>query len=287
MPDQSGRVLSFGEQEGEVYFGDCRAMLAGLATESVALVVTSPPYNIGKEYEQRQSLAAYLGQMRDVLADIERVLRPGGSVCWQVGNYVRDGEVHPLDVYFFPMLLDLGLIPRNRIVWTFEHGLHASQRFSGRHETVLWFSKGAPTFDLDPVRVPQKYPQKKHYKGPKKGLLSGNPLGKNPGDVWAIPNVKHNHIEKTAHPCQFPIELPERFVRSLTSPGELVVDPFGGTGTTVVAAVINDRRGLMAETSLPYVEIARKRIVQAHAGVVPMRAPARTPSSRDEEGDDE
>src|ERR1041384_3300304 len=91
----------------------------------------------------------------------------------------------------------------------------------------LRYSKGRRyRFDLNAVRVPQKYPGKKHYKGPKKGKLSGNPKGKNPSDVWEIPNVKSRHVEKTKHPCQFPVALVQRLVRALTLPGSLVVDPF-------------------------------------------------------------
>jgi len=79
--------------------------------------------------------------------------------------------------------------------------------------------------------VPQKYPGKKYFKGEKQGQYSCNPLGKNPGDIWTIPNVKHNHVEKTIHPCQFPIELVERLVLALTKPGDLVVDPYIGVGS--------------------------------------------------------
>ena len=187
-----------------VFRGNCLELLASMPANSVQLVVSSPPYNIGKSYEKRSPLDVYLDGQREVLEACARVLKPGGSLVWQVGNYIdkKTGEVIPLDALFFPILKDLGLYSRNRIVWTFEHGLHATRRFSGRHETVLWFSKGNDyAFDLDPVRVPQKYPNKKHFKGPKRGELSGNPNGKNPGDVWAIPNVKHNHPEKTSHPC--------------------------------------------------------------------------------------
>jgi adenine-specific DNA-methyltransferase len=85
---------------------------------------------------------------------------------------------------------------RNRIVWTFGHGLHCQKRFSGRHETILWFTKSDDyKFKLDPVRVPSKYPFKKYFKGPNKGRISSNPLGKNPADVWDIPNVKANRAE--------------------------------------------------------------------------------------------
>ena len=106
-------------------------------------------------------------------------------------------------------------------------GLHCKKRLSGRYETILWFTKSDDyTFNLDPIRVPQKYPNKKYFKGKNKGKLSCNPLGKNPSDVWEIPNVKHNHVEKTEHPCQFPVELVDRLVLSLTNEGDVVFDPF-------------------------------------------------------------
>ena len=115
---------------------------------------------------------------------------------------------------------------RNRIIWHFGHGLHASKRFSGRYETIIWFTKSDNYyFNIDPTRIPQKYPNKKHFKGKKRGELSCNPLGKNPSDVWDIPNVKSNHIEKTDHPCQFPVALVERFILSTTKERDIVFDP--------------------------------------------------------------
>ncbi len=210
----------------------------------------------------------------------------GGSICWQVGNHVAGSagaqEVYPLDVVLYPLFKQLGLKLRNRIVWHFEHGLHCTRRFSGRHETVLWFTRGDEyVFDLDPVRVPQKYPGKKRYKGPRAGEYSCNPLGKNPGDVWILPNVKHNHVEKTVHPCQFPVELVERLVLSCTRPGDLVVDPYAGVMTTVVAAVLHGRRGAGADVVAEYVEVGRRRVELARAGLLPTRPmdrPVYTPS---------
>ncbi|MBI4494411.1 MAG: site-specific DNA-methyltransferase [Chloroflexi bacterium] len=247
----------------------------------VQLVVTSPPYNIGKSYERRTSLDRYLEKQRAVIAEAVRVLRWGGSICWQVGNHVDEGEIVPLDVVLYPIFKDLGLRLRNRIVWHFEHGLHASRRFSGRYETILWFTRGDPYyFDLDPVRVPQKYPNKKAFKGPRIGQLTGNPLGKSPGDVWTIPNVKANHVEKTIHPCQFPIELVERLVLSMTRPQDRVLDPYGGVGSTVLAAVLHGRKGLMAEVQPQYVELAEQRLALAERGelrVRPMTRPVYDP----------
>lgn len=252
-----------------LFTGDCLDFLRSVPTASVQLIVSSPPYNVGKSYEKRLSLDAYLEGQQKVLAECARVLAQTGSLCWQVGNYVepRTREVIPLDALFWPILHNLGLYSRNRIVWTFDHGLHATRRFSGRHESILWFSKSnTPFFDVDPVRVPQKYPNKRHFKGLRKGELSGNPKGKNPGDVWAIPNVKSNHPEKTIHPCSFPIELAERLVLSMSRPGDVVLDPFGGAGSTVVAAVLHGRIGMMSESDTVYIEVARNRLKAAETG---------------------
>lgn len=266
-----------------VYPGDCLDFLRTIPSGVVQLVVTSPPYNIGKEYEKRLDLDLYVQQQARVIEECVRVLRSTGSICWQVGNYVDHGSILPLDTILYPIFSRLGLRMRNRIVWHFEHGLHCSNRFSGRYETIMWFTKSDDyVFNLDPVRVPQKYPGKKHFKGPNAGQYSGNPLGKNPGDVWIIPNVKSNHVEKTAHPCQFPVELIERLVLSTTDEDDWVLDPFLGTGTSIIAAVFHGRRGAGAELYPQYQEIAKDRIRNALAGTLrtrPMSRPVYEPKS--------
>ncbi len=264
-----------------VYPGDCCELLQSIPSQSVGLVVTSPPYNIGKEYESRLKLEVYLKQQAEIIRECVRVLSPRGSICWQVGNYVDAGTIIPLDTVLYPIFTDLGLKMRNRIIWHFEHGLHCSRRFSGRYETIMWFTKDDDyVFNLDRVRVPQKYPGKKHFKGPRAGEYSCNPLGKNPGDVWVIPNVKSNHVEKTGHPCQFPVELIERLVLSMTNDGDWILDPFLGSGTSIIAAIRHDRRGMGAETVLKYIELARHRIQQEIEGTLrtrPMGTPVYDP----------
>lgn len=260
-----------------LYTGSCMDFLPTVPDESVQLVVTSPPYNIGKEYEKKISIEKYIEQQEEIITQCVRVLKPQGSICWQVGNHVKNGEIFPLDIILYPIFTKLGLKLRNRIVWHFEHGLHCSKRFSGRYETIMWYSKEDNyTFNLDPVRVPQKYPNKKHFKGPKAGQLSCNPLGKNPGDLWVIPNVKNNHVEKTIHPCQFPVELIERLVLSMTNEGDIVLDPFVGVGSSIIASVLNNRIGIGSEIMDEYVEIARKRINEAFKGTIKIR-PMNTP----------
>jgi adenine-specific DNA-methyltransferase len=251
---------------------DNSAFLAALADESIQLVVTSPPYNIGKEYERRTELDQYIAAQRAVISECVRVLRPGGSICWQVGNHVDAGEIFPLDSLLYPVFKEGGLKLRNRIVWHFGHGLHCSRRFSGRYEVILWFTKGDEyTFNLDSVRVPSKYPEKKHFKGPNAGKLSGNPLGKNPSDVWEIPNVKSNHVEKTIHPCQFPVELVERLVLALTRPNDIVLDPYMGVASSIIAALKHERIGYGCDIDQSYVDVAWQRIRDFTAGQLRLR----------------
>lgn len=270
-----------------------RTLPSGIAK----LIISSPPYNIGKAYERQVPIAEYLDAMNPLLAELVRVLDNDGSLCWQVGNHVDDGEIYPLDMFFYHTFKRLGLQLRNRIVWHFDHGLHASKRFSGRYETLLWFTK-SPTylFNLDPVRVPSKYPGKLHFKGAKKGQPSGNPLGKNPSDFWRLmesewesglwefPNVKANHPEKMDHPCQFPIELVERCVLSMTNEGDWVFDPFAGAGSAIVGALKNNRRGIGVDRDEAYCELARKRITMLADGDLrtrPIGKPIYVPTGRE------
>ncbi len=267
---------------------DNLAFMRPLADAQMQLIVTSPPYNIGKEYERRAPLDAYLRDQEAVIAECVRLLHPRGSLCWQVGNHVQGGEVFPLDAVLYPLFKRFGLKLRNRIVWHFEHGLHCTKRLSGRHETILWFTKGdGYRFNVDAIRVPPKYPQKKHFKGPRAGQFSCNPLGKNPGDVWIFPNVKSNHVEKTIHPCQFPVELVERLVLAMTAPGDSVLDPYMGVGSSLVAAVKHGRNGFGCDLQAAYVALARQRLDALATGTLrlrpmdrPVHDPARGTSQR-------
>jgi len=277
--------------------GDCLESLRSCPNGFAKLAITSPPYNIGKAYEKATALDAYLASLNPIIEELMRVLSPDGSVCWQVGNYVENGEIVPLDILYYPYFKRHGLKLRNRIVWHFDHGLHASRRFSGRYEVMLWFTRSNNyTFNLDPVRVPSKYPGKRHFKGEKRGEPSCNPLGKNPSDIWKlilheweigmwnIPNVKANHPEKTIHPCQFPIELVERCVLALTNVGDWVIDPFSGAGSSLLAGLRHGRKVMGCEKEASYVEAARQRIIDFVEGRLPYRPlgkPVHQPTGRE------
>jgi DNA modification methylase len=267
-----------------LHCGDTLDFLETVQNEIAKLIITSPPYNLGKEYENKTSIESYLEFQDQVIEQLVSKLRPDGSICWQVGNFVENSEVFPLDTLYYSHFKKHGLKLRNRIIWRFNHGLHASKRFSGRYETILWFTKTDNyTFNLDSVRVPSKYPGKRHFKGPKRGLPSGNPLGKNPADVWEfiaqewdeelwdIPNVKANHPEKTVHPCQYPIELIERCVLALTNDDDWVIDPYCGVGSALIAALKHNRKAAGVDKEQEYITIAKQRIEDFYTGKLKIR----------------
>ena len=277
--------------------GNVEDLLSTIPDNSIALIVTSPPYNLGKKYEKRISIENYLERQKPIIEQLCRVLKDDGSICWQVGNYVDKGEVFPLDIFYYQIFKEYNLFLRNRIIWHFGHGLHAKKRFSGRYETILWFTKSKEyLFNLDAVRVPSKYPGKLHYKGKNKGKPSGNPKGKNPSDfweiainewakeVWEIPNVKSNHPEKTLHPCQYPVELVERCVLALTDEQDWVFDPFSGVGSSLIAAIKHNRKAMGCEKESQYVEIAHQRINSFFNGTLrtrPMGKPVYKPTGKE------
>jgi len=269
-----------------IYFpGNCLKLLDKIPDNSISLIVTSPPYNLGKPYEHKIDQEDYLKQQGEVIEKCITKLSSDGSICWQVGNYVENGYIVPLDVLLYPLFVKHeGIKLRNRIMWHFGHGLHASKRFSGRYEVILWFTKtNNYIFNLDSVRMPQKYPDKKYFRGKRKGEISGNPKGKNPSDVWEIPNVKWNHPEKTIHPCQFPVELVERLILALTNENDWILDPFMGVGSTAIAAIKCNRKAIGAEIVEEYVKIGLDRVKKASEGTLkvrPMWKPIYEPKSK-------
>lgn len=267
-----------------LHCGDTYEFLRSLPDRFAKLIITSPPYNIGKAYEVRVEIQDYLQQQRRVIGELIRLLDNRGSICWQVGNYIENGEVFPLDIFYYNIFKDHGLKLRNRIIWRYNHGLHTSKRFSGRYETILWFTKGDEyVFNLDDIRIPSKYPGKRYHKGPNKGKPSGNPLGKNPSDlwefiarqweeeVWEIPQVKAAHPEKTIHPAQYPIELVERCVLALTEEKDWVLDPYSGVGSSLIAALKQGRKAMGNDKESPYISMAKERIRDFYLGKLPIR----------------
>jgi DNA modification methylase len=255
---------------------DVLDFLDGVPDNAVAMHFTSPPYNLGKKYGECASadtmlFSYYHGWLMQVISEMARTVRPGGVVCLNVGK-TRDWEnrLMPLDVLLFEDLRRSGLTFQSRIVWTISHGLTPKARLADRHETILVFSKGdQATFNPNAVRVPQKQPGKRAFKGPNKGGLSGHPLGAHPTDVWAdIGQVGHNHPDarEGRHPAQFPVGLVKRAVLLYTMAGDLVCDAFSGSGSTAVACVEAGRNFVGAD--LFYEDLRTRRLAVANLDAV-------------------
>ncbi|MBL9150363.1 MAG: site-specific DNA-methyltransferase [Phycisphaerae bacterium] len=248
----------------EIAQADCLAVMRGLPDCCADLIVTSPPYNIGKEYEHRRTLDDYLAWCREWLRELHRIARPSASFWLNLGycEVAQRGRAVPLP-YLMWDLSPFYLL--QEVVWHYGAGVASRLAFSPRNEKFLWFVKDADsyTFNLDAVRDPDvKYPKQK-----KNGKLKCNPLGKNPGDVWYFPKVTSGanraSPERTAHPAQFPLAVIDRIVKACSNPGDLVFDPFMGSGTTAEAASANDRTVAGSEMRADYVKIARDRLMRA------------------------
>lgn len=250
---------------------DVLDFMDGTPDKSVSLIVTSPPYNLHKSYGGGPSSDAmrftyYVGFLMQVVSEAARVLKEGGVLFLQVGA-TRDetGVLMPLDIAIFDAIKQTGLTFQNRIAWVVPHGLTPKKRLSGRYETALVFSKGPSpaNFNANAVRTPQKQPDKRAYKGDRKGALSGHPLGAWPSDVMHISNVGHNASggQATAHPAQMPEELARRAVQLYTMPGDLVLDCFSGSGTTHKVCIETGRSFVGAD--LHYEDIRATRLAKA------------------------
>lgn len=247
--------------------------LDGLPSDCAQLILTSIPYNLGVSYGGGQSadqmrFLYYFGWIMQVISEASRILCNGGTLFLQVGS-TRDetGNLAPLDVLLFPAIKQAGLQFQSRVIWQIPHGLTPKRRLAERHETALVFSKGDQrVFNPTPARQPQKQPGKRAFKGPRKGQISSNYLGAWPSNVWAIGNVGNNHPEKTGHPAQFPLELARRAMQLYSMPGDLVIDPFCGSGTSHVAAIETGRA--FSGCDLFYEDIRNKRLAKAFPDLV-------------------
>nr|WP_317200690.1 site-specific DNA-methyltransferase [uncultured Psychrobacter sp.] len=250
------------EVEGvAIYQEDCLEGMKKIPKELVDLTITSPPYNIGKEYEELAKLDDYLEWCKRWMHEVYRVTVPHGTFWLNVGYLEVAGKGKAVPI---PYLLwdktDFYLI--QEVVWNYSAGVACRKRLSPRNEKILWYVKDpeAYTFNLDDIRDPNvKYPNQK-----KNGKLKCNPLGKNPTDVWQIKKVTSGRnrasSERTPHPAQFPIDLVERMIKASSNEGELILDPFMGSGSTAETALANGRYVIGFELKNEYIGYARDRI---------------------------
>jgi adenine-specific DNA-methyltransferase len=244
-----------------IYQGDCLELLKRLDDAVLPLTVTSPPYNIGKEYESIQEVDDYLAWCESWIQQLHRTCDSRGAFWLNLGYISLEGKAKAIPIPY--LLWDrVPFFLLQEVVWNYSAGVASRRTFSPRNEKFLWYVKNANdyVFDLDAVRDPNvKYPNQR-----KNGKLKCNPLGKNPTDVWQIPKVtsgrNRSSKERTPHPAQFPIALIERIVKACSTEGDVVLDPFLGSGSCIEAALRAGRCAIGFELNSDYVDIAAERI---------------------------
>ena len=248
--------------------GNCLDLLPEIPDGSIDLVVTSPPYNINLKsrnaytdnYFDDLPEKDYREKIKNVIEELERVVKPSGSIWINMKSRWMDEDgntVSPTQGSLEPptWLLDFTrgrLFLKNMVIWNYDINSDTqNNKFHPRHEFLFWFVKDPKeyNFDVDPVRVKPKTKDKRN-----------NPLGANPTDVWYIPLVKGNSKERNDHPAQYPEKLVRRIILSCSNPGEMVLDPFVGSGTTLNVALQEGRDGIGFEVNETYVKNARDRI---------------------------
>lgn len=275
-PELSSRFIieaaSLGEEPQEalvratnhIVLGDCLDTLRALPDGSVNLIHTSPPYNIDKGYKadfrDRRHIESYADFLSAVILEMRRVLAPNGSLFWQTGYTDApgsiEGDILPIDHLSYAYFRETPepLVLWDRIIWRYFGGMAFKRKFTNRHETILWWVKPdgeavQPTFDVDAVRERSRELDKRNAF-----------WGKNPGNVWEVDRVAFGSTEATSHIAVYPEEVAEKIVRACSSPGDLVLDPFSGSGTTPKVARSLGRRWIGIELSPVYAEESARRI---------------------------
>jgi adenine-specific DNA-methyltransferase len=244
-----------------IFNADTVNLMRVLPSDSVSLTVTSPPYNIGKEYEAVVDIQEYVEWTKAWTKEIPRVLTKNGAFWLNLG-YVRfDDKAKALPLpYLLWDKIDLYLI--QEIVWNYGAGVAGKRFLSPRNEKWLWYVVDPEnyTFNLDAIRDPDvKYPTQK-----KNGKLRCNTIGKNPSDVWQIAKVTsgtdRSSPERTPHPAQFPTDLIDRIILGFSNEHEIILDPFLGSGSTAISCLRHSRRVIGFEIRQDYCAVATKRI---------------------------
>jgi len=240
--------------------GDCRELLKQIPDKSIRLVVTSPPYNIGKpygKYNDKISIMDWENLIRDVTREVVRILTPDGSFFLNLSPvpYGNNKEILPLPFIGYQVFKENGLFLRNMITWTFNNMQNCSNRLSGRYENILWGVKDLNNyvFNLDEIRIPYLTIGDKRLEGGK---------GRNPTDVWYFDRVNNMTKKKLnlKHPTVYPLEMIERIIKMSSNPGDIILDPFVGSGTSLVAALKHGRNAIGFELDMNYVEEIERRL---------------------------
>jgi adenine-specific DNA-methyltransferase len=246
-----------------IYNTDCLSGLRKLAEAGIEFdsTITSPPYNIGKEYEEIMPVDSFINWLVEISNSIYEITKQDGSYLLNVGylEVPNKGRAVPITYLLWDKIK---FYLNQEIIWNYGAGVAAKNYLSPRNEKVLWYLKDKEnyTFNLDDIRDPDvKYPNQK-----KNGKLRCNTLGKNPSDVWQIAKVtsgtNRSSDERTNHPAQFPADLITRMIMGFTNEGDCILDPFMGSGTTAEVCMNNNRYAVGFEIRKDYCETIANRL---------------------------
>jgi DNA modification methylase len=226
--------------------------MAHLPDNCVHLMVTSPPYNVGKEYDEDLTLEEYLEFLREVWSEVLRVLVPGGRACINVANLGRKPYI-PLHAFIIQYMLDLGFLMRGEIIWDKAASAAASTAWGS------WLSASNPTLrDVhEYILVFSKTTYKRPNPAQREATIPKEEFLESSKSIWHFPSES---ARKIGHPAPFPIELPRRLIQLYTFENEIVLDPFMGSGQTALAALESGRHYVGYEIDPAYVELAERRI---------------------------
>ncbi|HEC92595.1 MAG TPA: site-specific DNA-methyltransferase [Candidatus Atribacteria bacterium] len=238
-------------EANKVYLGDCIEIMKTLPDESVDLVFADPPFNIGIKYDvhnDNMSYEDYYNWSKEWIKETYRLLKNSGSIYIAIGDEFA-GEINII-------LKQTGFYFRNWIIWYYTFGQNQRKKFNRAHTHILYFTKNREifTFNDRDIRIPSA--RQLIYKDKR-----ANPLGKIPDDVWQFSRVCGTFKERIGkHPCQMPEDLLELIIKASSNEGDLVLDPFGGTGTTASVAKRLKRNFITMEISEEYYNLILKRI---------------------------
>lgn len=251
----------YANDNGMIYNCDCHYALQKLPNSIINTTITSPPYNIGKEYEAILDTNTYITWLSRIINEVGRVTTPNGCLMLNLG-YLKLGEQARAIPIPYLIWDKIDMYFQQEIVWNYGAGVACKNYLSPRNEKICWYvkDKDSYTFNLDDIRDPNVlYPNQK-----KNGRLRCNTIGKNPSDVWQIAKVTSGSnrasAERTIHPAQFPEDLVERIVKGFSNNNDLILDPFMGSGTVASVAMKHNRLFLGFEIDKKYSEIIAERL---------------------------
>lgn len=242
---------------------DCLVGMRSLPPGCIDLTITSPPYNIGKEYEEAMSTEQYVEWCKNWIEEVYRITKSDGAFWLNLGYIALDDKAKAIPL---PYLLwdKIPFFLIQELVWNYGAGVAAKKTLSPRNEKFLWYVKNSEsyTFNLDEIRDPDvKYPNQK-----KNGKLRCNTIGKNPSDVWQIAKVtsgaNRSSVERAPHPAQFPVDLITRLVKGFSNSAEILLDPFMGSGTTAECALREGRYVIGFELRKDYCQTIADRLAR-------------------------